>query len=232
MSEEKQPRKASSVRHTRAIQKNRVGQPIAAPSDDQIKERIQEIVHPATLAQVSYFHRLGLRERTLSFVVMVAFVLEMIWRQIGSVSTLTRIVQKEAILWEQPRKVSQQALSQRLTSLPSELFLRVLLDILPVMRERWMERERPICCRTGLGGRAVSSVLAVDGSTLDALIRKIGLLQDLPENPLAGRMTALLDLCTRLPEKIWYEKEPKRTRSGFLDGHSVGFEGWQPAYFR
>jgi len=32
---------------------------------------------------------------------MVAFVLEMVWRQIGSVSTLTRIVQKEAILWEQ-----------------------------------------------------------------------------------------------------------------------------------
>ncbi len=51
-------------------------------------------------------------------------------------------------------------------------------------------------------------MLAVDGSTLDALIRKLGLLQDLPENPLAGRMTALLDLCTRLPEKIWYESDP------------------------
>ena len=90
MSEEKQPRKASSVRHTRAIQQNRSKQPIAAPSEQLIKERIQEIVHPATLAQVSYFHRLGLRERTLSFVVMVAFLLEMIWRQIGSVSALTR----------------------------------------------------------------------------------------------------------------------------------------------
>jgi hypothetical protein len=51
--------------------------------------------------------------------------------------------------------------------------------------------------------------LAVDGSTLDTLICKIGLLQDLPENPLAGRMTALLDICTRLPKKIWYESNPK-----------------------
>lgn len=208
MSEEKQPRKASSVRHTRAIQKNRVSQPVVAPSDEQIKERIQEIVHPATLAQVSYFHRLGLRERTLSFVVMVAFVLEMIWRQIGSVSMLTRIVQKEAILWEQPRKVSQQAMSQRLTSLPSELFLRVLLDILPVMHERWMKRERPLPPELAWAAERYRAILAVDGSTLDALIRKIGLLQDLPDNPLAGRMTALLDLCTRLPEKIWYEKDP------------------------
>ncbi|MCX6060007.1 MAG: hypothetical protein NTW69_17905, partial [Chloroflexi bacterium] len=144
MSEEKEPRKASSVRHTRAVQQNRSKQPIAAPSEQQIRERIQKIVHPATLAQVSHFHRLGLRERTLSFVVMVAFVLEMIWRQIGSVSALTRIVQKEAILWEQPIKVSQQAMSQRLTSLPSELFLKVLLEILPLMRERWLERERPL----------------------------------------------------------------------------------------
>jgi hypothetical protein len=209
MSEEKRPRKASSIRHTRAIQKDRVGQPIAAPTDEQIKERIEEIVHPATLAQVSYFHRLGLRERTLSFVVMVAFVLEMIWRQIGSVSMLTRIVQKEAILWEQPRKVSQQAMSQRLTSLPARLFLRVLLDILPVMRERWMARERPLAPELAWAAERYRAILAVDGSTLDALIRKIGLLQDAPENPLAGRMSALLDLCTRLPEKIWYEKDPK-----------------------
>jgi hypothetical protein len=104
---------------------------------------MRKIVHPATLGQVSYFHRLGLRERTLGLVVMVAFVLEMIWRQIGGVSELARIVQKEAILWEQPRKVSQQALSQRLTSLPAALFLRVLKAVLPVMRERWLARERP-----------------------------------------------------------------------------------------
>ena len=188
---------------------------MAAPSDQQIKERIQEIVHPATLAQVSYFHRLGLRERSLGFVVMVAFVLEMIWRQIGSVSALTRAIQKEAILWEQPKKVSQQAMSQRLTSLPSELFLKVLMDILPVMRQRWMERERPLPPEMAWVAERYRAVLAVDGSTLDALIRKIGLLQDLPENPLAGRITALLDLCTRLPEKIWYERDPKANDQRF-----------------
>lgn len=209
MSEEKQPRKASSVRHTRAIQKQRVSQPVAAPSDEQIRERIQDLVQPATLAQVSYFHRLGLRERTLSFVVMVAFVLEMVWRQIGSVNALARMVQKEAILWEQPRKVSQQALSQRLTSLPAELFLRVLREILPKAQERWMQRERPLPAEVLWAAERYRAVLAVDGSTLDALIRKLGLLQDLPENPLAGRMTALLDLCTRLPEKIWYESDPQ-----------------------
>lgn len=209
MSKEKQPRKKSSVRHTRAIQQNRSKHPVAMPSDEQIKTHIQDLVHPATLGQVSYFHQLGLRERTLGLVVMVAFVLEMIWRQIGGVSELTRLVQKEAVLWEQPRKVSQQALSQRLTSLPAVLFLRVLRAVLPVMRDRWMQRERPLPPELLWAAERYRAVLAVDGSTLDALIRKIGLLQDLPEHPLAGRMTALLDLCMRLPDQLWYESDPK-----------------------
>jgi hypothetical protein len=179
------------------------------PTDQQINERLQDIVQPATLGQVAHFHRLGLRERSLGLVVMVAFVLEMIWRQIGSVSELTRIVQKEAILWEQPRKVSQQAFSQRLTSLPADLFLKVLQAVLPEVQKRWFQRERPQSPELLWAAERYRAVLSVDGSTLDALIRKIGLLQDLPENPLAGRMTALLDLCTRLPEKIWYEPDPQ-----------------------
>lgn len=136
MSDEKRPRKASSVRHTRAIQRDHTKRPVTAPSAEQIKERLKEIVHPATLAQVSHFHNLGLRERTLGLVVMVAFVLEMIWRQISGVCELTRIVQTEAVLWTSPVKVSQQTFSQRLASLPSELFLKVLMAVLPVMQQR------------------------------------------------------------------------------------------------
>lgn len=209
MSQAKQPRKKSSVRHTRAIQQNRSKHPVAAPSDEQVKARIQEIVHPATLGQVSHFHQLGLRERTLGLVVMVAFVLEMIWRQIGGVSELARMIQKEAILWEQPRKVSQQALSQRLTSLPAELFLKVLKSVLPVMRERWFDRERPLPPELVWAAERYRGIFAVDGSTLDALIRKMGLLRDRPANPLAGKITALLDVCTRLPDQVWYESDPK-----------------------
>ena len=80
-----------------------------------------------------------------------------------------------------------------------------------------MKRERPLSAELLRAAEHYRSVLAVDGSTLDALIRKIGLLQDLPENPLAGRMTALLDLCTRLPEKIWYENDPKAHDQRFWD---------------
>ena len=209
MSEEKQPRKASSVRHTRAIQRDHTKHSISAPTAGEIQERLTEIVHPATLAQVNYFHSLGLRERSLSLVVMVAFVLEMIWRQISGVNEMVRLIQTESMLWASPRKVSKQALSQRLTSLPSQLFLNILLSILPLMQKRWAERKRPLPPEIAWAQERYSEVQAVDGSTLDALIRKIGLLKDLPQNPLAGRITGLLNLCSRLPSQIWYESDPK-----------------------
>jgi hypothetical protein len=209
MSEEKQPRKASSVRHTRAIQRDRSKHSITAPTDEQIQERLTEIVHPATLAQVDYFRKLGLRERTLGLVVMVALVLDMIWRQISGVSEMVRLIQTETTLWVSPRKVSQQAFSQRLTSLPAQLFLNILLSVLPRMQQRWAERERPLPPEIAWAQERYSAVQVVDGSTLDALIRKIGLLQDQPQNPLAGKITALLNLGSRLPAQIWYESNPQ-----------------------
>ena len=209
MSEDKQPRKASSVRHTRAIQRDRTKHSITAPTGEEIQDRLTEIVQPATLAQVAYFRKLGLRERTLGLVVMVAFVLDMIWRQISGVSEMVRLVQTETVLWVSPTKVSQQAFSQRLTSLPSELFLNILLSVLPQMHRRWRERQRPVPPEIAWALERYSEVQAVDGSTLDALIRKIGLLQDLPQNPLAGKITALLNLGSRLPSQIWYASDPK-----------------------
>jgi hypothetical protein len=47
-------------------------------------------------------------------------------------------------------------------------------------------------------------VWAADGSTLDALVRRVGLLRDLPDHPLAGRMMGLLDVTSRLPVHLWY----------------------------
>jgi len=52
-----------------------------------------------------------------------------------------------------------------------------------------------------------TEVVACDGSTLDALLRKVGLLAETDSTPLAGRMLALLDLCSHLPRRIWYEAD-------------------------
>lgn len=207
MTTNKKPKKSSSVRHTRAIQRDRTKRPPTAPPDEQIVARLTEIVHPATLGQVAHYHQLGLRERVLNLPVMVALVLSLIWRQVGGVSELVRLVATELVLWVPPLEITQQALSDRLRTLPAELFLRVLLSVLPRLHTVWRQRQRPLPPEIAWAQAHYTQVAVVDGSTLDALIRKVGLLRDALINPLAGRMTALLDLCSRLPFQIWYEED-------------------------
>ena len=167
------PKKPSSVRHTRAIQRDRGKRPPVAPPDAQVSARLTELIHPLTLSQVAYYHDLGLRERVLSLPVMVALVLSMIWRQIGAVSTLVRLLHDEGFLWTAPVQVSQQALSQRLRVFPAALFERVLTDLLPRMHARWAARQRPLPPELAWAQARYRAVQAVDGSTLDALVRKI-----------------------------------------------------------
>jgi len=60
-----------------------------------------------------------------------------------------------------------------------------------------------------------TAVLAVDGSTLDALLRKLKLLRDLPKNPLAGRILAILDVAYHLPYHLVYTPNAQAHDHGF-----------------
>ncbi len=200
-------KKPSSVRHTRAIQRDRTKRPPVSPPDPEVEARLRDLIHPLTLRQVAHYHDLGLRERVLSLPVMVALVLSMIWRQVGSVCTLTRLLHHEGLLWTAPVRVSQQALSLRLRVFPAALFHQVLADLLPPMQARWQARQRPLPPELAWARAHFTAVLAADGSTLDALLRKVGLLREREDTPLAGRMTALLDVCSRLPRRLWYEAD-------------------------
>jgi len=111
---EKKPKKPSTVRHTRAVQRDRRTQPTIAPSAPALEARLAEVIHPATLAQVAAFRARGLRQRILTLPVMVAFVLSLVWRQLGSVAEAVRVLAQEGLLWADPLAVSPQAVSQRL----------------------------------------------------------------------------------------------------------------------
>jgi hypothetical protein len=206
----KSPKKKSTVRHTRAIQRDRSKRPIVAPPPEQVSDRLREVILPATQAeQDKAYATFGVRVRKLTLVVMMAFVLSLIWRHVGNISEGVRLLNTEGLLWATALIVSQQAMSQRLGSLPAELFLRVLAAILPVCHARWKERQRPLPPELMWAQARYTQVMACDGSTLDALVRKVGLLRGAWVNPLAGRMTALLDLCSRLPCHVWYDPDPE-----------------------
>jgi Transposase DDE domain len=214
-SSETPKKKHSTVRHTRAIQYDRTKRINSMPLAPQVSAELTQIVHPQTLAQVAHFRRLGLRERVLTLPVMVALVLQMIWRQIPSTCELTRLLHQEGFLWCSPIQVTEQALAQRLRTFPAELFQRVLEAVLPVMHTRWAARTRPLPPVLAWVQARYAQVWAVDGSTLDVLLRKVGLLRGAERPPLAGRMTALLDLLSRLPRQIWFEEDPQANDQRF-----------------
>jgi hypothetical protein len=47
-------------------------------------------------------------------------------------------------------------------------------------------------------------VLIADGSTLEALFRKLKALQELPKGRLAGTICTVIDLASQLPRYVWF----------------------------
>ena len=195
-------RKKSSVRHTRAIQRDRRVRPSVAPSDEQVEAPLKELIHPATLAQVADYQRRGLRERLLTLPIMMAFVLSLLWRHIGSVREAVRMLRDEGLLGSGPVDVSHPATTERLRTLPPSLFRAVLDAILPTLQQRFQARKRPLPPALAYALTRFTGVWALDGSTLDALQKKVGLLRGTEGGVLAGRMAALLDVASQLPRQL------------------------------
>jgi hypothetical protein len=180
----------------------------AAPPPEDIQQWMEELVKPAVYAQLAYYRQLGLRERVLSLPVVMALLLTLLWRQVGSVCELVRMFEREGLLWTGPTRVSQQALSQRLHRFPAAIVERVLWDVMGPMQARWQERSRPQPATVARAQQHFGRLLVLDGSTLDGLLRKLDVLASARAGVLAGRIGVLLDLASRLPVSIHFDPDP------------------------
>ena len=190
---------------------------VPGPDNEAIEAQLSDLVSPALANQLAYYRQLGLRSRILNLPLMVAAVLTMLWRQVPSVHELTRLLAREDLLWCQAVKVSQQALSQRFLSFPAVLFEGVLKDLLPKLHQRWQERQnRPLPESVAYARQHFAQLWVVDGSTLEALFRKLKVLAEVPVGQLAGKIGTVVDLVTRLPVEIWFEEQPKSHESNFM----------------
>ncbi len=159
--------------------------------------------------QQALFRSLGLRNRILNLPLMIAAVLTLLWRNVPSVTELTRLLNREGFLWIKATKVSQKALSERFLTFPSILFEELLKELLPKLKPRWQNRlSRPLPDSVCFTLSKFNHIWIVDGSTLEALFRKLNSLKDIPTGKLAGKMAVVIDLVTRLPVEIWYEENP------------------------
>lgn len=178
--------------------------------DAVVAKQLEDLVTPAITSQENYYRQLGLRDRILTLPLMVASVLTLLWRDVAGVTELTRILVREGFLWCSPTQVSQQAISQRFLTFPASLFERVFKQLLPELKKAWHGRtRRPLPESIQFTQSKFERIWIADGSTLEALFRKLKSLEDVPKGQLAGKMGVVIDLITRLPIEIWFQENPR-----------------------
>ncbi len=184
--------------------------------DRVIAEHLTALLTPAITSQSRFFRELGLRERILTLPLMVAAVMTLLWRDVPGVTELTRLLEKEGFLWCKRTKVSQQALSQRFLTFPAILFEKIFHEILPKLKARWSARHnRPLPQSVQFTLSKFDKIWIADGSTLEALFRKLKSLEEVKPGSLAGKMGVVIDLVTRLPVEIWWSEKPNASDTRF-----------------
>lgn len=179
--------------------------------NEAIANYLKDLLIPAMAAQKSFYRQLNLRDRILTLPLMMAAILSLLWRDVAGVTELTRLLNREGFLWCQPQEISQQALSQRFLTFPAILFEKVFKELLPHFRQKWLTRKsRPLPDSVKFALKNFENIWIADGSTLEALFRKLESLSDVPIGQLSGKMGVIIDLVTHLPEEIWFWENPKQ----------------------
>jgi len=118
--------------------------------------------------------------------------------------------------WCRATKIAQQSLAERFLVFPAELFERVFKDLLPQLQHNWQQRRRrPLPDSIKFARRNFEQVWVADGTTLEALFRKLKSLEDLKTGQLAGKICTVIDLVTRLPVEIWFHTNPSASDTNF-----------------
>ncbi len=188
-------------------------------NNEVISQHLQALLTPAIDAQQKYYKQLGLRDRIINLSFMVAAVLTLLWRQVPSVQELTRLLAREDLLWCRATKIAQQSLAERFLVFPAELFERVFKDLLPQLQHNWQQRQRrPLPDSIKFARRNFEQIWVADGTTLEALFRKLKSLEDLKTGHLAGKICTVIDLVNRLPIEIWFHTNPSASDTNFEAG--------------
>ncbi len=186
------------------------------PTSKEMEEEITKRLIPKELARMETSYKfMNMRNRILTFPVMVAIVLSIVWRQIPSLMELLRTLRMEKMLWLDRLVVSRQAVSKRLKKMPMVLFENVYNEMIKKINT---EKGKKMAVNKGWEKviDTYKSIWAVDGSTLEELKKKY--MQANEEGKiLAGKMALALNIFTRIPVETYYTEEPQMNDKKFMD---------------
>src|SRR6185295_19463881 len=127
--------KRNKRRHGNPDFRHRVPGPL--PAVAEIEAELTALLTPGLFAPRQLERRdprnrarlIRLRARILTLPVMVALVVSLVWRRLGSIAEVQRVVVQDGLLWVSPLQVSEQAIAKRLDTLPASALGAVFTEV-------------------------------------------------------------------------------------------------------
>lgn len=190
---------------------------VPAPPIEQIEKELFSLLSPTSFKPLKFCSGKDdrkLRERILTLPVMMAVVLSLVYRQIPGIRELGRILSQEGLLWISPIQISAQALSKRLQTLPIELFTQIFEQV--IQRIQGQQQLTAIPPDWQPVYERFTAIWIADGSTLEALRRKLKALKD-TDKTVAGKIMMLVAAFTHNPVTVWYTPNSKANDKTWCD---------------
>ncbi len=183
---------------------------VAMPAIEELETELYRLLSPTAFAPLRLVESSrALRDRTLTLPVMTAVVLSLVLRGMASQQEAVRVLNREGMLWTGPMRITKQALSERFSSLPADLFARMLNEVIATYRrEQWQQKANTDALMQPWQRRVTerfSTVLTTDTSTLEALRRTTTWLRretDHPGEQLGGTLHAVVETMSNIPVSI------------------------------
>ena len=176
-----------------------------APSNEELEARLRDLLSPGTFANLKSVSNSArrLRDRVLTLPVMVAIVMSLVYRQMGGLSEVLRVLEHEGVLWVRAQSVSRQALSKRLQTLPVAIFADLFEQVLGRLSEVGQSRGVPSQWQSVQ--QQFGAVWLADGSTLEAMVKQLDTLKG-QASELGGKMM-VVEAFSHRPVAAWYSAD-------------------------
>ncbi|ACC78877.1 IS4-like element ISNpu8 family transposase [Nostoc punctiforme] len=182
---------------------------VPMPPIEEIEQKIYSLLSPLNFKPLKLYEteeKKPFRDRILTLSVMMALVVSLVYRQIPGLREVQRVLCEEGLLWAGRIEVSAQAVSKRLRTLPIELFAQIFEQVMERMNvqpqnQAVPENWQPVCAK-------FTAIWIADGSTLEALRRKLKVLQE-QEKTLAGKIMMVVEAFSHHPVTTWYTQNSK-----------------------
>ncbi|WP_442854718.1 hypothetical protein [Fischerella sp. PCC 9605] len=184
-----------------------------APTSEEIESRLIELLSPGTFANLKDVKDKdrNLRDRVLTLPVMAVIVLSLVYREIHYFTDVLRYLEVEGLLWVEAISVSRQATTNRLESLPAHLLLKLFEQVIERLAAKKNRNE--VAPMWASVASRFGAVWIADASTLEAVKKHLGQLQQKTGAVLGGKMLMVVEAFSHRPVAAFFDADAKRNET-------------------